>query len=118
MMRATVKNSQPKKYGKLLAKLADTITWNKLCVDIRDPYKICRRWREPLILKAVIMIYPITRCFEITQYNDKKETKITNLVKTTCWSDIHVQWKLRMTEGGGGSWSQVKKDLDRTRICH
>ena len=32
-----------KKYGRLLAKLAEEIPWNKLCVDIIGPYVIRRK---------------------------------------------------------------------------
>ena len=34
-----------KKYGKLPAKLAEEILWNKLWVDLIGPYKICERGR-------------------------------------------------------------------------
>ena len=44
------------------------------------PYKIRRKGKEPLILKAVTVIDTVTRWFEITQYNDKKEMTVENLV--------------------------------------
>ena len=56
---------------------------NKLCVDIIGPYKIRRKWKETLILKSVTMIDPVTGWFEVTQYRDKKEMTIANLVETT-----------------------------------
>ena len=81
--RATtdVSGKRPGK-GKIPAKLAEEIPRKKLCVDIIGPYKICRKGREPLILKVVTMIYTVTGWFEITQYNDKKEMMMTNLVET------------------------------------
>ena len=57
--------------------------WNKLCLDIIGPYKIRKKGRYPIILKTVTIIDPITRWFEITQYNDKKAMTIANLVETT-----------------------------------
>ena len=74
----TVKN----KNGKLTANMAEETPWNKLCVDIIGPYKICRKQKEPLILKVVTMIYPITGWFEVTQYRNKKAMTIANLVET------------------------------------
>ena len=56
-----------KKYGKLPAKLAEETPWNKLCVDLIGPYKIRIKGKEPLILKAVTMIHPVTGWFEGTQ---------------------------------------------------
>ena len=70
-------------YVQLPAKLAEEITWDKLFVDIIGPNKIRRKGVEPLILKAVTMIDPITGWFGITQYKNKKATKIANLVETT-----------------------------------
>ena len=61
-----------KRYGELPAKLVEEIPWNKLCVDLIGPYKIRRKWREPLILKFVTMIDPVTEWFEIMQYKNKK----------------------------------------------
>ena len=72
-----------KKYGKLPAKLAEEILRNKICVDLTGPYKICRKWREPIILKAVTMIELVTGWFEIMQYNDKKTMTFANLVENT-----------------------------------
>ena len=72
-----------KKYGKLPTKLAEEIPWNKLFVYLIGSYKIRRKGRDTIILKAVTIIDPITEWFEITQYNNKKGTMIANLVETT-----------------------------------
>ena len=77
------KKRSAKKYGKLPAKTVEEIPWNKLCVDLIGPYKICRKGKEPLISKDVNMIDPVTGWFEVTQYRDKKATTIENLVETT-----------------------------------
>ena len=65
------------------AKLSEEKPWNKLCDDLIVPYKICRKWKEPVILKAVTMIDPVTGWSEINLYNDKKAMIIANLVETT-----------------------------------
>ena len=41
------------------------------------------------------MIDPVTRWFEITQYNDKKATDIANLVQTTCL--VRYPWTVEIT---------------------
>ena len=71
-----------KKYDKFSAKLADKTPCNKQCVGIICPYKIHITGKEPLILKVVTVIYPVTGWFEITQYSNKKVMTITNLVET------------------------------------
>ena len=68
-----------KKYGKLPAKSAEETPWNKLCVDLIGPYRILRKGKEPLILKSVTMIEPVTGWFEVTQYNDKNAMTIRKL---------------------------------------
>ena len=73
-----------KKDGKLPAKLAEEITWNKICVDIIVPYFIRREGKkENLHLKSVTTIDPITGWFEIAQYKDKRAISTANLVETT-----------------------------------
>ena len=70
------------KYGKLPAKITEETPWNKLCVDLIGPYKICKKGKEPLILKAITMIDPVTRWFEVTQYCNKKAMTIVKLAET------------------------------------
>ena len=70
------------------SKLPDNIVYetprNKLFVDLIGPYKISRKGKDILTLKSVTMIDPGTRCFEITQYSDKKLMTIVNL-EGTMW---------------------------------
>ena len=68
--------------GKLPAKMVKETLWNKLCVDLIGPYKIHRKRKEPLILKAITILDPVTGGFEVTQYRDKKAMPIENLVET------------------------------------
>ena len=72
-----------KKYVTLTAKLVEETSWNKLCVDLMGPYQICRKSKQPLILKCVTMIELVTRWFEVTQHSNKRAIIIVNLVETT-----------------------------------
>ena len=55
-----------KENGKLPAKLAEEIPWNKICVDLIGTYVISREIeKENFHLKSVTMIYPVTGCFQI-----------------------------------------------------
>ena len=60
----------------------DKPLWNKLYVDLIVPCKICKKWKEALIIKSVIMIKPGTGWFEVTQHNNNKAIKNANLVDT------------------------------------
>ena len=82
------------KKGKLPAKLAEEAPWNKLYVDIIGPYKISRKEKQTLLLKAVTIVNPVTGWFEITQYVDKKEITIANLAETT-WL-VRYLWPLEI----------------------
>ena len=62
--------------------MEEEIPWDKLCVDIISPLKIRIKRKEPLILKAITMIDPVTGWFIVTQYRDKKAMTIVNLVET------------------------------------
>ena len=61
-----------KKNGKLSDKIEEETLWNK-------PWKK----REPLFLKSITTIEPVTVWFEITKYSNKKAMTIVNLVDTT-----------------------------------
>ena len=75
------------KYGKLLAKFAEEITRNKLCVYLIGPYVIrIKGKKENLNLKAVTIIDTVTGWFESVQYDDKRAINTMNLVETTCLS--------------------------------
>ena len=53
-----------KKYGKLPAKEAEEIPWNKLWVDLIGPYTIQRKGnKEDLNIKSVTMVDPVTGWF-------------------------------------------------------
>ena len=67
---------------KLPAKVEGETTWNKQCVDIIGPYKIRQIGKDPLIIKSVTIIDPITDWFEIIQCNYNKVMIIENFVDT------------------------------------
>ena len=70
-----------KKYGKLPAKLADKIPWNKLFVNLIGPYVIhIKVQKEKFHIKSVTMINPVIGWFEFVRYDDKRAINIANLV--------------------------------------
>ena len=66
MTHANLQKSQQKN-GKFPAKLADETLWKKIFVDLKGPYKIRRKGKEPLILKEITIIDPIIGWFK--KYN-------------------------------------------------
>ena len=53
-----------------------------LSVQSIDSYKIRRQGQDdPIIIKALTMIYPVTGWFKTVQYNKKKEDKIAKQVE-------------------------------------
>ena len=88
------------KYGNFLAKLAEEIPRNKLCVDLIGSYKIRRKRRDPLILKSITMIDSVTGWFDTAQYNDKKSMTITYLVETI-WL-VRYPWPVEIVYDRGG----------------
>lgn len=73
-----------KKFGHIPTKSADTKPWEILCVNLIGPYQIKQKGIEqPLILKAVTMIDPVTGWFEITQYDDKKTVFVAEKFEQT-----------------------------------
>ena len=73
--------------------MVEETPWNKVCVDILAPYKIPRKRKEPLILKSITVIDPVTSWFEVTQYRDKKAMTIPKLVETVwlVWYPLPVE---------------------------
>ena len=80
MEHTNVEKQAIRRNGKLLAKLVEKTPWNKLCVDLIVHKKISSIGKYALILKAVTMIEPVTRWFEITKYSNNKVMMIENLV--------------------------------------
>ena len=60
------------------------------CAELIVPYKILRKGKYPLILKAVTVINPVNGWSKVTEYNDKKATMFVNLVETT-WLSSYPQ---------------------------
>ena len=71
----------------------------KLCVYLICPYVIpIKGQKENINLKSVTVIDSVTGWVEITQYHDKREIKIINLVETTCLNRYPGQQKSCMTK--------------------
>ena len=72
------------KYGKLPDKLAEEITWDKLCINPIVLYVISRKFNKlNLHLKDVNIVNLVTAWFEIPHYDDKRGICIAGLVETT-----------------------------------
>ena len=98
MTLANVQNNRIK-YVKLLAKEAEGIPWNKLCVYLIFLYVIMRKGqRENLDLKAVTMKDPVTGLFDKTKYNDKKKNQQRTYFGVRGYIYTLDQWKLCMTK--------------------
>ena len=63
------------KYGKLPAKLPDTIPWHTLCIDLIGPYKIGKGKQEK-ILHCLTMIDPATGWFEIAEIANRRADEV------------------------------------------
>ena len=74
-----------KKYGKLPEKVAETIPWQKLCVDMIGPYKIPRKGKKDLELWAVTMIDPATGWFEIAEVPGTKRADVVSNIVEQRW---------------------------------
>jgi len=73
------------KYGKLPPKVAETIPWETLCVDLIGPYKIKlkKHKTKEVALHAVTMIDPVTGWFEMKQISNKEAHTVAEAVEQT-----------------------------------
>ena len=89
-----------KKYGRLPAKLAEDIPWNKICVGLVGPYVIQINGKKGnLWLKAVTVVDPVTGWFEISQYEYKRAISIANLVEATWISRYPIPIEIMYDQG-------------------
>ena len=72
-----------KKYGHLPPKQAESVPWEKLCVDLVGPYKIKNQAGVPMTIHAVTMIDPATGWFEMKLLNEKSAGNVANIVEQT-----------------------------------
>jgi hypothetical protein len=99
-----------KKYGHLPPKEAETLPWDKLCVDLIGPYKINRKGHKALIFRCVTMIDPATGWFEIHQYSDKRSITVANIVEQEWLS--RYPWPTQITFDRGSEFiGQSFKDM-------
>ena len=69
------------KYGKLPAKEAEAVPWQRLCVDLIGPYTINQVNGRKLTLWCVTMIDPATGWFEMKQLTNKEAITVANIVE-------------------------------------
>jgi hypothetical protein len=93
---------QRKKYGLLPEKIAESIPWDKLCIDLIGPYKIRRKDGTTLICRCVTMIDPATGWFEIHQYQDKRSITVANIAEQEWFS--RYPWPTQVTYDRGSEF--------------
>ena len=91
-----------KNYGKLPDNLSKEKPWDKLFVDIKGPYKIRRKGKEPITLEALTRIDPVTMWFKVIQYSNNKSMMIENLVETM--GLVQYLWSVYITYNQGGEF--------------
>jgi len=91
-----------KKYGLLPPKEAETLPWDKLCVDLIGPYKIRRKGQPDLVCRCVTMIDPATGWFELHQYDDKRSITVANIVEQEWFS--RYPWPTQITYDRGSEF--------------
>ena len=91
-----------KKYGHLPEKDAESIPWDKMCIDLIGPYKIRRKNKTNLVCKCVTMIDPATGWFEIHEYDDRKAISIANIAEQEWFS--RYPWPTQVTFDRGGEF--------------
>ena len=91
-----------KKYGLLPPKIAESIPWDKLCVDLIGPYKIRRKGKEDLVCRCCTMIDPATGWFEIHQYDDKRSITVANIVEQEWFA--RYPWPTQITFDRGSEF--------------
>ena len=84
-----------KKYGWLPPKEAETVHWDKMCIDLIGPYTIQRKGSNNLICRCVTMIDPATGWYEIHQYGDKRSLTVANIAEQA-WSSRYP-WLTQIT---------------------
>jgi hypothetical protein len=73
----------PRKFGQLPEKEAESEPWDILCIDLIGPYTIHRKQhpKDPLILWALTMIDPATGWFEMREIPTKSADVIANVLE-------------------------------------
>ena len=93
---------QVKKFGWLPPKEAETVPWDKMCIDLIGPYTIRRKGMNDSICKCVTMIDPATGWFEIHQYDDKRSITIANIAEQEWFS--RYPWPTQVTYDRGSEF--------------
>ena len=96
-----------KKYGWLPPKMAETVPWDKMCIDLIGPYTIRRKGSNDLICRCVTMIDPATGWFEIHQYDDKRSITVANIAEQEWFS--RYPWPTQITFDRGSEF--IGKDF-------
>jgi len=91
-----------KKYGHLPEKEAESIPWDKMCIDLIGPYVINRKNKTKLKCRCVTMIDPATGWFEIHEYDDKRSITVANIAEQEWFS--RYPWPTQVTFDRGSEF--------------
>ena len=68
------------KYGRLLAKVAEVVPFDVLCVDLIGPYTVTLTKKQTVTLNVMMFIDPETSWFEICEVTEKTSEKMSQLL--------------------------------------
>ena len=102
-----------KKYGKLPEKIAESVPWDTLCIDLIGPYKFKSKRKgsnkKQLELHALTMIDPATGWMEMVEIPNKRADTIANLVEQT-WL-MRYPWPTKVITDRGSEFMAEVKDM-------
>ena len=75
-IRCQVGKHQKRRYGHLPPKVAHSIPWNQICVDLIGPYTIKVKDKTSIDFMCLTIIDPVTSWFEIAELPNKDITYI------------------------------------------
>src|SRR5687767_7031163 len=101
-----------KKYGHLPPKEAEALIWDKMCIDLIGPYKLCRKGLPDLVYKCVTMNDPASGWFEIHQYDNKKSITVANIAEQEWF--LRYPWPTQVTFDRGSEF--IGKDFQKMLV--
>jgi hypothetical protein len=90
--------NDPRKFGQLPEKEAESEPWDILCIDLIGPYTIRQKQHpnDPLTLWALTMIDPATGWFEMREIPTKSADVVANVLEQAWLSRYPWPSKLRI----------------------
>jgi hypothetical protein len=80
----------------------EAVPWDKMCIDLTGPNKICRKGQKDLVCRRVTTMDPATGWFEIHEYDDKKSTAVANIAEQEWFA--RYSWPTQITYNRGSEF--------------